>query len=544
MAKVFDEEHVHDFWGLSPCLDIIDVLQNLPGPVGQHSTLERLAQADALHILQIGAYDCRHSAQALANVCKQLAAPNQVLHIWVYEETPEILAKHMLLLSVLLDTKLPVRQRTELFLELHNNASIQTTTAEYLEKQGKKLENVALDYSDSAHAKDTQMLAQLFDLSMLKFQQRDDIAETFRKYNRKVLYDMQKAWDARSHKFYGTRYDYRRNAIDWDYHMRLAQQGTPGLDPSAGSIIHFYHFRRWRESGIAYELRDCKYSEVNRTLLSTAYGSRKEYKDRLGNDKGRSVSAWGFWGDMLNSPFHSFGTTCKERGFLKISNKQFCHTAVSVAEYNVTAMIEEMRTGQPYVLPQEGIAQTKLAAGPTTIEDLEEMAQKGEQDAARQAADPEASSGSLVEQQQHQQLAKTSNPEASTSQPVSQEQAHSDALDASMAERCKHANFHFITGDINKLLLSRSKYAGMFSAITVGHRHVHLVDREHGLARVAAAGAVLAVETVKYMLQLTSKQVELFSGAISTKAVDAGWQSLPKELMSEPDAHQLFVLPS
>ena len=82
--------------------------------------------------LQIGAYDCRHSAQALANVCKQLAAPNQVLHIWVYEETPEILAKHMLLLSVLLDTKLPVRQRTELFLELHNNASIQTTTAEYL----------------------------------------------------------------------------------------------------------------------------------------------------------------------------------------------------------------------------------------------------------------------------------------------------------------------------------------------------------------------------------------------------------------------------
>lgn len=68
--------------------------------------------------------------------------------------------------------------------------------------------------------------------------------------------------------------------IDWDYHMRLAQQGTPGLDPSAGSIIHFYHFRKWRESGIAYELRDCKYNEVNRTMLSTAYGTRKEYKDR------------------------------------------------------------------------------------------------------------------------------------------------------------------------------------------------------------------------------------------------------------------------
>ena len=57
---------------------------------------------------------------------------------------------------------------------------------------------------------------------------------------------------------------------------------------------------------------------------------------RLGNDKGRSVSAWGFWGDILNSPYHSFGTSCSEPSFLKISNKQFVHTAVSVAEYNVT----------------------------------------------------------------------------------------------------------------------------------------------------------------------------------------------------------------
>ncbi len=57
---------------------------------------------------------------------------------------------------------------------------------------------------------------------------------------------------------------------------------------------------------------------------------------RLGNDKGRSVSAWGFWGDILNSPYHSFSTACKERSFFKISNKQFSHTAVNVAEYNVT----------------------------------------------------------------------------------------------------------------------------------------------------------------------------------------------------------------
>lgn len=59
------------------------------------------------------------------------------------------------------------------------------------------------------------------------------------------------------------------------------------------------------------------------------------YVCRLGNDQGRSVSAWGFWGDILNSPYHSFGTACDEKSLFKISNKQHTHTALDVAEYNV-----------------------------------------------------------------------------------------------------------------------------------------------------------------------------------------------------------------
>ena len=76
-----------------------------------------------------------------------------------------------------------------------------------------------------------------------------------------------------------------------------------------------------------------------------------------------------------------------------------------------------------------------------------------------------------------------------------------------LRERLKGVRFHFLTGDINKVLLSRSSYANKFSAITVGHRHVHLVEKQHGLSRVAAPGSVLTLETVKYMLQLTGKQV-------------------------------------
>lgn len=52
MAKIFDEDNVHHFWGLSPSIDVFDVLDDLPSTISQHSMLERFAQADALHILQ------------------------------------------------------------------------------------------------------------------------------------------------------------------------------------------------------------------------------------------------------------------------------------------------------------------------------------------------------------------------------------------------------------------------------------------------------------------------------------------------------------
>ena len=134
-----------------------------------------------------------------------MASP--VLHVWVYEGAPELLARHMLLLSILLDTALPLRQRAETFIELHGNACLQTATAAYLggspdvsalptcyrlltktwfcaEKQSQLLETLTLNSSAGQQA--DNLLTELFDLSALRFQQRDDIAEAFRRYSSKV----------------------------------------------------------------------------------------------------------------------------------------------------------------------------------------------------------------------------------------------------------------------------------------------------------------------------------------------------------------------
>lgn len=58
------------------------------------------------------------------------------------------------------------------------------------EKQAKKLEDLTLDYSAHDAAEENDVLSQLFDLSLLKFQQRDDVAATFRNYSRKVKWAM------------------------------------------------------------------------------------------------------------------------------------------------------------------------------------------------------------------------------------------------------------------------------------------------------------------------------------------------------------------
>ncbi len=60
------------------------------------------------------------------------------------------------------------------------------------------------------------------------------------------------------------RYDHRFNLIDWDYTMRV--------QPEA-SILHFLHYSHFRDKGLAYELRECEYSEVWTSLLTRAHST-------------------------------------------------------------------------------------------------------------------------------------------------------------------------------------------------------------------------------------------------------------------------------
>lgn len=79
---------------------------------------------------------------------------------------------------------------------------------------------------------------------------------------------MEQLRDQRNRYLFEKRYDYRNNLMDWDYQM--------GVKPIA-PVCHWYHYRDWRNGGVAFEQRFSTYIESNRTLASYMPGKKVIY---------------------------------------------------------------------------------------------------------------------------------------------------------------------------------------------------------------------------------------------------------------------------
>jgi hypothetical protein len=82
--------------------------------------------------MQVEPYDARHTLYTLCQAHRTLEQHSGPIHITLFEEEPEGLARHLLLLSVLLDDSLPATDRIQTLLELHGNVLLRQKTAEYL----------------------------------------------------------------------------------------------------------------------------------------------------------------------------------------------------------------------------------------------------------------------------------------------------------------------------------------------------------------------------------------------------------------------------
>lgn len=186
LMPCMDNANVHHFWGSSPAVDLLAVADQCKAAhavdtqplrilqVGMHAALRHTAHmkvqmiratpfgsqacsSDARHTIQTLCHLARHAGAAgrpcacssmplschcyAAALVWSIAGPGCMRapclmpgtgDLFIYEEEPEVLMRHVLLLAVLLDGRLLARERMEMLLELHSNALVREPTAQYL----------------------------------------------------------------------------------------------------------------------------------------------------------------------------------------------------------------------------------------------------------------------------------------------------------------------------------------------------------------------------------------------------------------------------
>jgi hypothetical protein len=328
--------------------------------------------------------------------------------------------------------------------------------------------------------------------------------------------------------------------MDYDY--------TTNIKEIAG-IIHWYHFKEFCFTGVSFETRLASYNTPNRTLASYAEGK---------GEKGTTVQVRGFWGDIINSPYHGFGTSAdaadKARLF-RISGQQYKHTETDIAEFGVTALLNEMETGEPYHLPPEKPEEhvypyasplEDLFALPKVQEVAEEEAKK-EKTAEDTGGYPASGSNARAQRKSRQEKKK-----------VVDWPALSSGFD--------DVEVVFLAGNLNETL-KKSKYEKLFHRAFIGTMVVLPIFEELGLTKVAtdpfrepdeikriikpprlekpeefgsrretsalagamAPGATVTFETMKYQAHFEGKQRLSFRHRVAQAGHLAGWRIIDEK---------------
>lgn len=351
---------IHSMWGTTPCKNLSSLILDNNKNDEPINMLLLSSSGDPCHIFKtISEEDLlvqNHSNDENQN--------RPVVHFYIVENTNnecssssscmEILARHLLLLYIFLDKTVPIRHRASILLEIYGNTMLSESTVDYLVKVTtdlfKLIEILDSDYDNCIIGEESdalEIMSDIIDLSFLKCKERDQLQTIFKSWSKTQAqtrqsslpdnhYNLSEYRDYRMRHFYGERYDFRKNIIDWDYQNYVK--------PIA-SIIHPKLFQKWRMDGIAYEFGDCQYKIPNITCATHTKGRDKA--------KGCVKDVLGYWLDILISPYISFGvqvdntrTTKKDFSseLLQVLNKgtgaeQQRHHCVEVAMYNLMSFM-------------------------------------------------------------------------------------------------------------------------------------------------------------------------------------------------------------
>mmetsp|Transcript_15660 Transcript_15660/g.27320 ORF Transcript_15660/g.27320 Transcript_15660/m.27320 type:complete len:475 (+) Transcript_15660:274-1698(+) len=437
---------VHKYWGMSPAVDLLQAYRELC----QGGDVQ--GGGEELKILVLGAGDIGHAIKTAA-ACRR-ENKNTKVKIYMYDSPVECLARHLGLLAILTDWQVPVRLRANTFLEVFGNCLVQERTSKYIGELGEKLVKFVCN--------DEGTLRRLVDLSLLKHRDADALEKIFKSWGDNVAFDMKTLRDDRLRALHKERYDNRVGLVDWDYQS--------GVKPTA-SIIHSQQYRKWRDTGVAFEFGDQTYTMSNRTMASYAEGKAN----------GKSQLRRGFWSDVVVGPYASFGISCDQpnqhaKDLFQIQSKgtateQHRHTAVHVSVYNILSYLHEIETGKVYQMTKahdifSGLDKTNMSCTP---------------EADTQQCDP------------------TQHPQ------------HEFAMDCAknIMEMKDYITIVLMTGQKFDATFDKPKFNNHFDMIWVSNQHAHLVA-DPVFSKLIQKGKPILLETARNMAMLKLEQKKEF----------------------------------
>uniref|UniRef100_A0A3B3VFJ1 Dynein axonemal assembly factor 3 n=1 Tax=Poecilia latipinna TaxID=48699 RepID=A0A3B3VFJ1_9TELE len=355
-----------------------------------------------MNVLLVGSGDPRHILKTIMD-----SPVEQNLHMWVIESSMDVVARQLLLLYFIILLK-PRSSKMFCF------------------QRGLKFSWSFLETRKSA------------------FKERDELARIFKLWIQQTSpVIMSKAWDYRVRQHLGTRYDSKKGCFDWDLTMKLHEKGC--------GVISKQQYVQWRGKGLAFEMREGIYQTTNPTLLST----------RVFNKKGDKLGIRGYWGDIVSSPYLSFGIESDDKKLLKTQNGQHlnvkygCKYCLSNTSHLVTLEAFISFTG----IRSKYIFESQLTVIITVKYDLMHL------------------SGVSVT---------------------------------------------FLPLDSLQKLPQKQKYSKYFNSVYFSASCVHQLDPMMG--QIAAPDAVLVVELAKYILDLNKEQEAGFAETVANLALKAGFE--------------------
>lgn len=492
---------MNQLYSYSPALDLQDAsiisqdLKNYKTSGNANSSTHTIHYStdpsSPINILLVNSGDIIHVLKTMAVSQRHQGTVDRPINIYILEENVESIARQLLLYMIFNYTKMPPRVRIETFWDLYANLLTQQKTNSIVKDFAKTLKGFVQDIESSALTKAPVVPTEDFNclsnvslpfmsrsfsaladhLSFLSIGTSSPSFQTALSNEKINDFNAAQLYEYRLRGYYGDRFDGRNNLIDWDYHYRLKEYC---------SILHIVHYKRWRNTGLAYEKRECSYTVPNRSFASY----------RQASQKGRGgVEVRGYWSDCVLSPYLSLGIECDDITIYETRNNQHLFTSVDVMDYNLMGMLYEVETGNKYTRPK--VAKQSEPASITIVEEK-------------------------VNESNHPARIEVENYESTSSQ----------SSDSHPKQKIfSQFQLHFLHGSL-QTLATKKKFAHLFHRVFLSQYQIHMLPHLDSLIKAthpeSPSTTYLSIDTIQYY-PMKSEEKSIFIDKLTEKASAAGW---------------------